>query len=124
MRARQRSLRLVALAVCLVQGLLLSAATVVAVVHPEALSVLECTCDHGDEHATCPMHRSQSGNEAECRLQSTRTLGLADMMIVVPGVVPESVTIVARFTSAAVRLRPSSSPRDTFLPPDAPPPRA
>jgi len=83
-----------------------------------------CTCAHGADHGSCPMHRKPA-NSAGCRLQSTQNdLGLALMSMLGPLTLPVvTATVVADLSpSRAIQYEPPL-PSDRNLPPDPPPPR-
>jgi hypothetical protein len=83
-----------------------------------------CTCAHGADHGSCPMHRT-STDLIRCRLQNTQDgLGGALMSLLGPVALP------ATFHAAAVDApasRPmgeaSPLPFDRIVPPEPPPPR-
>lgn len=121
----RRWLGTVAVATVLLHGVVIGATTLVAVVHPEELPGLECTCDHG-EHAMCPMHQpNRSDQDSTCRMQSTGDLSLAAISVLVPAVVP-SLLAMAILETPGIPADALSTrfPLDLLRPPDAPPPRA
>lgn len=84
-----------------------------------------CTCAHGADHGSCPMHRKPS-DSARCRLQSAQTdLGLALLSVLGPLTLPvSSVDIVAVISAPLPKGYDTTPPLDWTPPPDAPPPRS
>jgi hypothetical protein len=84
-----------------------------------------CTCAHGADHGSCPMHRTPI-DSSRCRLQSTRTdLGVALLSMLGPLTLPAStVDVVAVISLPAPKGYDATLPLDWTAPPDAPPPRS
>ena len=87
-------------------------------------SDLVCTCAHGADHGTCPMHRTRT-DATRCQLQGTQNdLGTV-LSLLGPLMLPTSFT--AAFLDAAVpyTIPYSSMARaDWIVPPEPPPPRS
>lgn len=86
---------------------------------------LICTCAHGDDHGSCPMHRSES-DAARCRLQSTQgNQGLALLSMMGPLTLPPlAAAVVAELSpSRAIEYQPPQLSARTVSP-DPPPPRS
>jgi hypothetical protein len=84
-----------------------------------------CTCAHGADHGSCPMHRTRA-DSARCRLQSTQNdLGLALLSMLCPLTLPvAAVDNVAVISAPLPKGYDASLPLDWTAPPDAPPPRS
>jgi hypothetical protein len=99
--------------------------TVLLVAAGRAASSLVCTCAHGADHGSCPMHRTPA-DSARCRLQSAPSdLGFA--LVSMPGPLSLPVAAAAVVADAAPsRLVAAYQPplrSNGSLPPDPPPPR-
>ena len=84
-----------------------------------------CTCAHGADHGSCPMHRKPA-ESARCRLQNTQNdVGLALLSMLGPLTLPvATIDIVAVISSPLSRGYDDTMPLDWTAPPDAPPPRS
>jgi hypothetical protein len=101
---------------------LVVAGTTVAVV---AASDIVCTCAHGDDHGSCPMHGT-AADSTRCRLQSTQNdLGIALMSVLGPLMLPAtSIHAIAEPSSSRVSKGFDALPSDWTVPPEPPPPRS
>jgi hypothetical protein len=83
-----------------------------------------CTCAHGGDHSTCPMHRTPA-DSTRCRLQSTQD-GPASMLLSSLGLlvlpVTSNVTLVDA-PSPVLTGYASPLPSDWIVFPEPPPPR-
>jgi hypothetical protein len=88
-------------------------------------SDLVCTCVHGADHGSCPMHRKPA-DSARCRLQSTQNdRGLALLSMLGPLTLPVATfDIVAVISASLPKGFDAMPPLDWNGPPDAPPPRS
>lgn len=84
-----------------------------------------CTCAHGADHGSCPMHKKPA-DSARCRLQSTQNeLGLALLSMLGPLSLPvDTVDIVPVISAPLPKGYDATLPLDWTAPPDAPPPRS
>ena len=86
---------------------------------------LICTCAHGGDHDSCPMH-GKPVDAARCRLQSTQNdLGLALLSTLGVLTLPVATAdVVAVISSPLPKGYDATMPGDWTTPPDAPPPRS
>jgi hypothetical protein len=98
---------------------------VLLVTRGAAEAEIHCTCAHGADHGSCPMHR-EPADSARCRLQSTQNdLGAALLSILGPLTLPPAtVAAVAVIASPAPKGYDATLPLDWTAPPEAPPPRS
>ncbi len=84
-----------------------------------------CTCAHGADHGSCPMH-GKPADEARCRLQSTQNdLGVALLSMLGPLTLPvATLDIVAVISTPLPKGYDDTLPLDWTAPPEAPPPRS
>ena len=84
-----------------------------------------CTCVHGDDHGSCPMHRKPA-DSARCRFQSSQNdLGLTLLSMLGPLTLPVAAfDIVAMISAPAPKGYDATLPQDRTAPPDPPPPRS
>ena len=84
-----------------------------------------CTCAHGADHGSCPMH-GKPADEARCRLQSTQNdLGVALRSMLGPLTLPvATLDIVAVISTPLPKGYDDTLPLDWTAPPEAPPPRS
>ncbi len=89
-----------------------------------AAADIVCTCAHGADHGSCPMHKTSQGS-ARCRMQSTQNdLGHALFSMLGPLALPPGAATALTVVSAPVPKGYNSTlPSDWAVPPDAPPPR-
>ena len=84
-----------------------------------------CTCAHGGDHGSCPMH-GKPADSARCHLQSTQNdLGMALLSILGPLTLsvatPSTVSLISAPLPKGYDITP---PLDWTAPPIAPPPRS
>jgi len=98
--------------------------TTLAAFAAEASLEVVCTCAHGADHGSCPMHRTRP-DPARCQLTGTDDdLAGALMSVVGPPALPAAsggVSFEAPQAGPAGYLSPR--PVDWISPPDTPPPR-
>jgi hypothetical protein len=84
-----------------------------------------CTCVHGADHGSCPMH-GKPVDSARCHMQSTQNeLGMALLSMLGPLMLPvPTVDIVALISAPLPKGYDTTLPLDWTVPPDAPPPRS
>jgi hypothetical protein len=84
-----------------------------------------CTCAHGADHGTCPMHRTRP-DSSKCRLQGTQNdLGTVVVSVLGPVALPAtSVAASLDRTSRDPIGYLSPLPSDWIVPPEPPPPRS
>ena len=104
--------------------LVVAGTTVLLVATESGASDLVCTCGHGADHTSCPMHH-QPADSARCRLQSTQSdLGFAPLSMLGPLTLPVT---AATGVADATPSRPIDYQlpllSDGTVPPDPPPPR-
>lgn len=89
-----------------------------------AASDIICTCAHGGDHTSCPMHHKPA-DSARCRMQNTQSdLGLALLSMLGPLTLPVAATVVVdRSSPRAIEYR-SPFLSDRSAPPEPPPPRS
>lgn len=103
---------------------LMMTGAVILAFSPGAVPEMVCTCVHGGDHESCPMHGTPK-DSTRCRLQSTQgdpaTLlgGLGPLVLPVPS----NVTTVDASSPGPVG-EVSPLPSDWIVPPEAPPPRS
>jgi hypothetical protein len=98
--------------------------TIMVLLSGSATSDIVCTCAHGADHGSCPMHRAPS-DSTRCRLQSTSDdLGLAVRSMLGPLALPATpVREVAEASAPVPKGYDSTLPLDWTVPPEPPPPR-
>lgn len=83
-----------------------------------------CTCAHGADHGTCPMHGT-STNSTRCRLQGTQGNLATVVSLLGPLILPTTFTVVFLDAAAPHSIGyPSLLPADWIVPPEPPPPRS
>ena len=84
-----------------------------------------CTCAHGADHGSCPMHGNPA-DSTKCRLRSTHSdLGLALLSVLGPLTLPVATADAVAVISARLpKGYDATSLLDWNAPPDAPPPRS
>jgi hypothetical protein len=105
--------------------LVITGTVVVGFASGSSLSDIVCTCAHGADHGSCPMHGSQQ-DSTRCRLQGTQDdLGTALMAALGPLVlpIPSNITTVDASSPGPIGAV-LPLPSDWILPPEPPPPRA
>ena len=100
-------------------------ATIMVLVSGITSSDIVCTCAHGADHGSCPMHRTPA-DSTRCRLQSAEDdLGLALTSMPGPLTLPAaSVRAVAEASAFLPKGYDSTLPSDWTVPPEPPPPRS
>ena len=90
-----------------------------------ATSDVVCTCEHGGDHDSCPMHGTRK-DSTRCRLQGTQDdLGSALMSVLGPLVLPATSNVAAVDAPSPGPIGYASpSPSGWFVPPEPPPPRS
>jgi hypothetical protein len=109
----------------LVAYLLVMSGTVIIAFTAGGSHDIVCTCVHGDNHESCPMHGA-SKDSARCRLQSTNHGGdTALIALLAPLVLPTTSRMapVDSPSSGPIGAR-SPAPSDWIIPPEPPPPRS
>ena len=103
---------------------LVAVTTVVLITSGSAASDLVCTCAHGADHTSCPMHHKPV-DSARCRLQSTQSdLGFALLSMLGPVTLPVApATVAADATPSRSIEYQAPLLSDSTLSPDPPPPR-
>lgn len=103
----------------------LTGTTAFALTRGASAADLACTCAHGGDHDSCPMHRKPV-DSARCRLRSANhELALALVSVLGPLTVPVTAAEIAAVTPTSGRQGyDTAPPSDWTAPPDAPPPRA
>ena len=98
--------------------------TIVVLGAGSSASEIVCTCAHGNDHGSCPMH-GRPKDSARCRLQSTHNdLAMALLSMVGPLTLPSTSTSTIALVSAAIPSGYDTTlPIDWTVPPDPPPPR-
>ena len=88
-------------------------------------SDIVCTCTHGSNHDSCPMHRIPA-DSTRCRLQGSQDdLGMALMSMLGSLMTPvTSTTAVADEPSSGPLGYVLLAPSDWTPPPESPPPRS
>ena len=83
-----------------------------------------CTCAHGGDHRSCPMHHKPA-DSARCRMQGTQSdLATALLSMFGPVTLPvATVEVVALISAPIPKGYAATPPLDWTAPPDAPPPR-
>jgi hypothetical protein len=106
--------------VCVVAG-----GVVLLVANGSSRAELTCTCGHGADHASCPMHHRPT-DSARCRLRSVQhDLGSALMSMLGLLTLPVATTVVTADVSLAHAIGYDSRvPIDRSARPDLPPPRS
>jgi hypothetical protein len=114
----------VALASLFLQVSVVAGTAVLLVTSGASEADIICTCGHGADHGSCPMHRKPS-DSARCRLQSAQKhFGLALLAMLGPLTLPAvTLDIVAVISSPVPAGYDATLPSDWIIPPDAPPPR-
>jgi hypothetical protein len=108
-----------------VQVLVTTGSAILAFTSGISPSDIVCTCAHGADHGSCPMHRT-SNDSTRCRLQDTQDVSvLAWISVLSALLVPETVDD-ATPDASSVRLMGyvSPFPSDWIVPPEPPPPRS
>ena len=84
-----------------------------------------CTCAHGADHGTCPMHGTRT-DSTRCQLQGTQDdLAAAFVSLLGPLMLPTTSTVVFLEGAAPHSIRYSSSLQaDWLVPPEPTPPRS
>jgi hypothetical protein len=88
-------------------------------------SDIVCTCAHGADHGSCPMHRTPT-DAAECRLQGTQDdLATALMSVLGPLALPATAGVpIVDTPSPGLVGWALALPSDWIVPPEPPPPRS
>jgi hypothetical protein len=97
---------------------------IVAFASGSSLSDIVCTCAHGGDHGSCPMHGTPK-DSTRCRLQGTQDdLATALMSVLGPLMLPATSSVATvDAPSPGPILHASPSPSDWIVPPEPPPPR-
>ena len=84
-----------------------------------------CTCAHGGDHGTCPMHRTRT-DSTRCQLQGTQDdLATVLVSLVGPLMLPTTSTVAFLAPASPHSTRYSSALQaDWNVPPESPPPRS
>ena len=115
----------VALAWLFVHVSVMAGTTALLVTRGASEADIICTCAHGADHGSCPMH-GKPADAAQCRLQSTQNdLAMALLSMLGPLTLPvATVEIVAVVSTSLPKGYDAAPPLDWTAPPDAPPPRS
>jgi hypothetical protein len=98
--------------------------TVLVLAAGSSTSDIVCTCVHGADHGSCPMHGTPT-DSARCRLQGTQDDLATALSAVGPLVLPVTSNVVAvDAPSPALIGYASPLPSDWIVPPEPPPPRS
>jgi hypothetical protein len=105
--------------------LVLTGTTVVVLAAGSSTSDIVCTCAHGANHGSCPMHRTPA-DSARCRMQGAQDdLRVALLSMLADLTLPVASVDAIALTSAPVpQGHDSGLPSGWTVPPVAPPPRA
>ena len=104
--------------------LVMTGPAIVALISPSSAADTVCTCAHGADHGTCPMHRTRT-DANRCGLRGTQDdLATALVSVVGPLALPTTVSVAFLDTDVPDSTGYSSAlPSDWIVPPEPPPPR-
>ena len=108
-----------------VHVLVITGNAIVVLTAGESMSDVVCTCVHGADHGSCPMHKSPARSSARCGMQSAAdSLATALTSVLGPLVLPATadVALLDAPDPGLIGYR-SPPPTDWLVPPDTPPPR-
>jgi len=98
--------------------------TIAVLAAGSSASEIVCTCAHGADHGSCPMH-GRPKDSARCRLQSTHDdLGITLLSMLGPLTVPSASSSAIALVSPIPNGYDTTLPIDWTIPPDPPPPRS
>lgn len=105
--------------------LVMTGAAIIAFTSGSSPSDIVCTCAHGADHGSCPMHGIPK-DSARCRLQSTQDdLGIAVMSVLGPLMLPATSNVTTVDAPSPGRIGYAAPlPSDWTVPPEPPPPRS
>jgi hypothetical protein len=114
----------VALALLLLHVSVIAGPAVLVIATDGAASDVICTCAHGADHGSCPMHHKPA-DSARCHMQSTQgDLGRALLSMLGPLTMPVATVAVVVDPSPSRPIEYQAPPLlDGAAPPDPPPPR-